>query len=449
MRTLILTVAALAAACRTELKPGRCEKTNDCSPGLLCNLDRTPQGNGRCVPACSNAADCQDGRVCDFGATGAGRCLFPQAPDGGGGDGDDAGGRGADGTGGVFGTGGAGGAAGIGGAGGNRQCSAHAECPAGRPACSGQGMCVSCNTEPGVCVARDPGRPACGPNGRCVECAWDANCSVDLAKPVCNLAMNACERCTRDAQCAAKSGPDPGVCMAHQNGRCATVAETIFVENKAGCAMGSTDPNAGTAGAPFCRMQEAVALVLGQQGRRLVVVRGTVQAGDSAFAGVQGQVTIVGQRNGSVVGGTAAGLLVDRSDVFARDLSLVRGDFGAVARNGSTLRLEHVSVDQNGGGILVDSSGIEVINSTVARNGPATTAAVTWGGILVQNPTAAMPSRLHLVTVTDNRQVGVACSSAVTGTGVFAAGNSGGVEISPTCGITPCSTPGPECGAQP
>jgi len=31
---------------------------------------------------------------------------------------------------------------------------------------------------------------------------------------------------------------------------------------------------------------------------------------------------------------------------------------------------------------------------------------------------------------------------------VYAANNAGGINVGSRCGITPCSTPGPACGAQ-
>ena len=74
---------------------------------------------------------------------------------------------------------------------------------------------------------------------------------------------------------------------------------------------------------------------------------------------------------------------------------------------------------------------------------------MTWGGILIQNAPLTAPTTLMRVTVQNNKQVGLACSAAVDGNGVLASGNTGGVDISPTCCITPCSPAGPLCGAGP
>src|SRR5450755_2056229 len=57
-RSFVLLIAALgvSACSSTELLPGRCDSTSDCAPGLTCNLDRTLQGNGRCVAIEDGAA---------------------------------------------------------------------------------------------------------------------------------------------------------------------------------------------------------------------------------------------------------------------------------------------------------------------------------------------------------------------------------------------------------
>jgi hypothetical protein len=253
----------------------------------------------------------------------------------------------------------------------------------------------------------------------------------------------------RDAECVAKLGADPGVCMSHQDGRCATSAETIFVEDKAGCAT-AAGSGAGTAATPFCSMQPAVIALASD--RRLVVVRGTVQAANYVIQGGAGasQISIVGQRTGSVGGGAYSGLVADMADVFARDISF-RASLspGVFARNGSSLYLEHVAVDQNpGGGVLIDSASFDIRNSRITANGPADIMGFTWGGMRVQGVPPTRNQRLELVTIQNNNAPGLSCSTAIDGSGVLASDNAA-TNISPTCGITPCSPAGPTCGAQP
>jgi hypothetical protein len=400
MRRFVLT-AVLLVGCHNELRPGRCNRTGDCAAGLVCDLSPTPQGNGRCV-----------------------------VPDGGPPDGDAGGSDGGGETG--------------------PECVRHSDCPADHPACSPSGTCVGCDAVANSCSERSVSKPVCGPAGACLECASDSDCTADATKPICDTSANACVGCSTDAQCAAKLGADPGVCMSHQDGRCATAAETIFVQNSSGCAT-STGGDAGSVDLPFCTMQPAVIGLAG--GKRLILVRGAVQAANYTIQTGAGapQVTLVGQQTGAIVGGLYSALVVDTADIYARDIALrVSSPAGVIARNGATLRLENARVEDNpGGGILVDGAGFEIRNSTINRNGPATTGPTTWGGILVQNLPAGAPRELDLVTIQNNNQVGIACASDIQGNGVLASDNAGGVQASPTCQLTLCSPAGPDCGAQP
>jgi hypothetical protein len=58
------------------------------------------------------------------------------------------------------------------------------------------------------------------------------------------------------------------------------------------------------------------------------------------------------------------------------------------------------------------------------------------------------PKQLYLVTVQNSLAPGIACSTAVTGTGVLASGNAS-VDIGPMCMFSSCGTAGPMCGSQP
>jgi hypothetical protein len=74
--------------------------------------------------------------------------------------------------------------------------------------------------------------------------------------------------------------------------------------------------------------------------------------------------------------------------------------------------------------------------------------AITWAGILVAAVSTSGPSVLKLDTVEMNKQVGVVCAAGITGTDVYAAQNTGGVDIGSTCGFSTCSAPSSSCGAQ-
>jgi hypothetical protein len=236
--------------------------------------------------------------------------------------------------------------------------------------------------------------------------------------------------------------------MDHQDGRCATESETIYVQKGGACA-----PGGGTSAAPLCSPGDATGLLT--PSRRLVVVRGVVDELSWSLSG--GQVTLVGQPAGAVAGtiaaGASAGATVSGGDLYVRNLTVSCvpdiSDRGIVAQSGAVLRLNRVTVKNCAkGGVFVDGAAFDIKNSVVTANGPADNGGLVWGGMRFQGVPAAGPARLEMVTVKDNKQVGVSCSAAISGTGVHASGNIGGVEITSTCGLTPCSPPGPTCGAQ-
>jgi hypothetical protein len=191
-----------------------------------------------------------------------------------------------------------------------------------------------------------------------------------------------------------------------------------------------------------------VQLALGT--RTVVVVRGSSLSANGAIGLSGGKlVSIVGQNAGAITGTMAPALWIS-GDTYARDLKLSSMTTAVQANSGATLRLNHVSVvNSPGGGILLDGAAFDIRNTIVTGNGPGMYGVAIWGGILINNPPAAGPSRLQFLTVQANNQVGIACSATVTGTGVLASGNAGGVNIATTCGFTSCSAASATCGAMP
>jgi hypothetical protein len=235
--------------------------------------------------------------------------------------------------------------------------------------------------------------------------------------------------------------------MSHQDGRCASETETIYVQQTTSC-VSTADPASGTSTTPFCGFDKAsVAL---SPTRRLFVVRGTVQGTAWTLQGATGdaQVSMLGQQSATIAGGASQGLRLISANLYARDVRVTRSvDVGISAANGSSLTLDHVAVDNNGGGgILLTASAFDIHNVHVSENGPGTIGLATWGGIAVQDPPATGPARLDLVTVDRNKAPGVSCSGAITGTGVAASNNST-LDISPTCGFTSCGAASATCGA--
>ena len=422
-----MTVVGLVAlfACTEVPRSGRCDRTSDCAgmstyAGYVCNLDPTPQGNGRCVPACQNSGECEGGRICDFDGQGGGRCLFPVTPDGGGGDAD---GGSADG----------GSADGDGGGGDEPHC----------PVCSG--------TTP-VCVGVT-----------CVECASSTDCASDPTKPICDTNAHSCVACSSDDQCVAKLGPNPGVCMAHQNGHCAIDAETIYVEPKPSPACNNVllSDSDGTAALPLCNIDLARRVLASDsaqaQPRTLVRLRGTLNAAMAPFTRTPGrpEVSIVGQQSAVIAGGAQPGLDLQSGLFYVRGLKISpSASIGINAAPGATdsltLRLDGVTIDScQKGGLFLGGAAFDVRNTVVTNNGPGQAGATAWGGILVNALPTGGTAQLTLVTVENNKQVGIACAGPVTGTGVFAANNTGGIEVGSACGITTCPTRSSTCGAGP
>jgi hypothetical protein len=417
-----MTVVGLVAlfACTEVPRPGRCDRTSDCAgmstyAGYVCNLDPTPQGNGRCVPACQNSGECEGGRICDLDGQGGGRCLFPVTPDGGGADAD------------------GGNADGDAGGGDEPHC----------PVCSG--------TTP-VCVGV-----------MCVECASSTDCASDPTKPICDTTLHSCVACSADDQCVAKLGPNPGVCMAHQNGHCATDAETIYVEPNPSPACNNVllSDSDGTAALPLCNIDLARRILASDsaqaQPRTLVRLRGSLSAASGPFTRTPGrpEVSIIGQQGAVVAGGAQDGLDLQSGLFYIRDLkvsaSLLVGIKATPGASDSlTLRLERVTVDScQKGGILLAGAAFDIGNTIITNNGPGQEGTTSWGGVLISVLPVSGPSRLGRVTIQNNKQVGLACVSAIMGNGVLASGNLGGVEIQTSCAVDNCTPAGPTCGANP
>jgi Right handed beta helix region len=211
--------------------------------------------------------------------------------------------------------------------------------------------------------------------------------------------------------------------MWHDDGRCATAAETVTV--------------AGT------NLQAAVdAAVSGN--KALVVVPGLV--GGAAYSANK-MLAIVGKGTASINGGVAPGLSVGAGELFVRDL-VVQSSIPGVHATGGKIVLDSLRIRGNpGGGVLIDNAGFEIRNCEIRDNGPVDLGGgLFYGGIRTQNLPAGQSKRLERVTVFSNESTGISCSSAIEGTGVFATENINANIVS-TCNITACQVAGPTCGA--
>jgi hypothetical protein len=355
---------------------------------------------------CNHDSDCSSGQVCNLAPTiqGDGRCVSPSSLDGGGDVGTTDGGADA--------------------------------ANDGEPDAN---TCAGCGGSTPLCL-----------QGSCVQCLASSDCNGDRTKPICDTTAHTCTACSSDSQCVAKFGSagNPGICMSQIDGHCATDAETVYVQNVAGCTATYVNDQGGTSTAPYCSM-DPIGLAANDT-HSLVVVRGTVAAGSWTYARGTGhpETSIVGQQTAAIASSTSPGFNMSSGLVYIRAVKFSPSASQGISATGGTLQLDTVVVDScQGGGILLNGAAFDISNTTVTNNGPGQQGTTFWGGIFVNAPPATGPAQLNLVTIQGNNQIGLDCSTGIQGSGVFATGNTGGVDVSPSCNITTCASPGAGCGA--
>jgi hypothetical protein len=341
-------------------------------------------------------------------------------------------------------------------------------CPADRPICAPEGWCAECTTfaectkEPGkplcaspavgepkkcspctmgggseTCKARNSTLPACLPDGTCAECGVSMDCPAD--KPICG-ADRKCMPCTNDKQCADRGGP-PGVCLIDpdvrpdakpevKGGRCATEAETIYV-NTANCS--DADSAKGVMATPRCTPQKAIDTIT--KDRRVVVVRGGPFEGfriDKSDKSGTTPIWIVGATEGGpeVVihpGGANPGIVITNvtADVRLRGLT-IRGsqDIGVRADGKATVRLNRCVLEDNrrGGLNVTGGAGFDVGNTVFERNALGGSDAGAVGAAFLSPPDGGRPARFRASTLLGNL-TGIVCTgSNINLTGVLLVG---------------------------
>ena len=335
-------------------------------------------------------------------------------------------------------------------------CLKSMDCPSTTPICSSANACVACNAATAAtdgCAKRDLAHAVCVPTGspkagQCVGCVDNTACT-STTKPICDdkgdKSTNECRGCAADTEC--KAGP--GVCMDHQDGRCATDEETIYVRKPSGCVGG-----VGSAASPLCSAQDVPPLLA--PSRRLIVLRGSIDRFAWTLSGAQ--VSVIAKNDATISPGGDVGMQVSGGDFYGRGFTVSGGipcePIGSCpairAAGGAKFALKNVVVSDNkgGGGILLDGASFDIRNTTVTGNGPGVVAGdVAWGGIRAQNIPSNGPANLEQVTITNNKQVGLSCSSPIMGVGVLATANAGGLEVAPSCQVTPCTPGALNCGA--
>lgn len=281
-------------------------------------------------------------------------------------------------------------------------CLNDSTCTGATPICSpSTSTCVACNSAEAAsdsCGKKNPAMAACASSGafagQCVECTTSASCGVPTT-PICDQTTLRCRSCALDNECASKLGNLPGVCMSHEDGRCASEAETVYAGGS-----GCFDVGAGTQQAPACRLEELVPRLTSTT--RLIVVRGSTTGAvfDKSFP-----LTVVG-KGGAVIGPPIQGenvqVRVPSNTVTFRDLFFdgTKGTTNGIdGYRAATVQIDRcrfsgfprVAVGVTGGykitNTIVDNSGI--FGSSVP--------------IYLNNANANLPRLFAYNTVTNNR----------------------------------------------
>jgi Right handed beta helix region len=300
------------------------------------------------------------------------------------------------------------------------ECLISTDCPpapvATNPICAAN-KCAGCQSDD-QCQQKTNGLfPACDTlHGACVGCTADRHCNRDVTRPICDVAAGNCVPCASDAQCIAKLGGahSPGICMSHQNGRCATDAETIYVEKRVGCPPGGT----GSFLDPFCQTSEAIAVALtAVPPRRLIVLRGV--GPHLAFAAriTGAEVSVIGESGAgaTIAPGAAVGIRLTLGELYLRNITVRGGlDVGIIAEGGSSIRINGCTIMENKGGLLVNGAGFDIRNTVIANNLLTTVPNsippnIGYAGVFLRLAPQRTAS-FQYNTIVNNEQVGLSCA---------------------------------------
>lgn len=282
------------------------------------------------------------------------------------------------------------------------ECIGHGDCKVDptKPICH-QGSCTKCNAMVSA-LSCGAGLPAvCAPTGACVDCVDSKRDCLDT-KPICGP-DNKCRTCATDAECVSRDGANPGVCMSHDDGRCATDAETVYVQADTPNCAGD-----GTAKLPFCNPQEAMKVLTDV--RRVMVLRGP-QDLSAWMADTKGAkpISVIGQ-NGARVNVGSNGVKLHSGHHYLRGLTFHRGSLtGLTTGPDSNVTLDRCTIVDNLRGGLDLGGAFEITNTLIANNGALTDPAPS-GGVLVQNPTAGRKRVFRHNTVSENEAAAIHCT---------------------------------------
>jgi hypothetical protein len=276
--------------------------------------------------------------------------------------------------------------------------------------------------------------------GQCVQCDPQRLTGSDCSgtTPICSSA-NLCTACTADSQCASLP-TGPGICLFNLDGRCASAAETIYVQNSSGCGSGSS---AGTATTPFCNSQDGIAAITSSK-RVIVMSNSNLYPVTATAVSSSGKISIIGRNTATTAAGAFVGIHVTAGDVYLRNLTIAAGtNTGIVVESGATLRLDRCVVKNNDGGGLIVQSGasFDIANSVFDNNGPAAVnTIVPFGGVYLGGSVPAGGlHRFWFSTIVNNQDRGLVCADSTQSlTGMLLYGNVAGDWVG--CAMDPTNS---------
>jgi hypothetical protein len=269
-------------------------------------------------------------------------------------------------------------------------------------------------------VGACPGaKPVCVPSsntstlaGQCVGCLDNNNCSGTT--PICSTS-NVCVPCTADSQCTT----GPGICLFHDpyNGRCATDAETIYVQKTSNC----IDSGTSTSVKPFCQPQAGVNAVAASSGKRVILMQGTLGTWTADFGASSTLVSVIGQNSPIVsVGAADTGIHIRSGKVYIRGLRVQGvGDAlpaptgpGIEVDSGVSIGLDRCYVTGTAGGLLVhNGAGYDVENSMFVANQAGVGDFGAFGGVTLGSTGTGLKARFWFNTIADNAAQGAVCTT--------------------------------------
>jgi hypothetical protein len=230
------------------------------------------------------------------------------------------------------------------------------------PFCDMNGACVACDGMPdpdGACASADANLPVCF-EGSCVACAEGKTEACVGTTPICNTETNVCEGCSEHEQC-----PDSACNMAA--GNCMDPGVVVHVD---GDTLIQDCPNStGTEAMPYCTISAALA----DAGTESVIILHEREGMDNPYAesnaiAIAAAILAASGEAPKVSGFNAnpSFTVTPSGAFFVRGLRVASntGDAGMLINGGSAWIERSEIVNNTGGGIVVDGSGMLMLENS-------------------------------------------------------------------------------------